>query len=239
MTGQYSNLHVYFALLIPLSILAFWKKYFDVLSDPPDTVTPLLHIHSAVASLWVLMLITQAWLIRTNRFRLHRFLGRSSFVVAPLTMLFTLLLIHEVLNRFPGGVPHDRARINIFGFTKVVSFGVTWGLAIAYRRNYDLHVRYIISTAFAMATAIVFRVFLHWIPGFSETGAAIVGAWVILSALLFLLIASDWRNGIKRSPYWVIIIFITFMNVGYWTFTKTESWLAFCRWFGALPLRGS
>lgn len=236
---SFRNIYIYFALVVPVAVLAFWKKYFGVLADPPETVTPLLHGHAFVMSLWLVMLIAQAWFFRTKRFRLHRLVGRSSFLLAPLIVLLTLLLIHEVLNRFAEGVPQDRARINVFGFGMVVAYATTWSLAMAYRRRMELHVRFIISTAFAMSTAIVFRIFLYWVPGFGSNGAALAGAWVIISLLLFILIAADWRNGIKRSPYWVVTICIVVMNVGYWTFTKTDGWLAFCRWYGALPLRGS
>jgi hypothetical protein len=235
----FRQVYIYFALLVPVAILAFWKKYFAVLADPPDTVTPLLHVHALAMFLWVFMLVAQAWFIRTFRFRLHRLMGRSSYVIAPLIVLLTLLLIHEVLNRFPDGVPHERARNNVFGFGMVLAYATTWCLAIAYRRHMGLHVRFIISTVFAMATAIVFRVFLHWVPGFRSNDAATAGAWATISLLLFILIAADWRNGIRRSPYWVVTIFVTAMNVGYWTFTKTDGWLAFCQWYGALPLRGS
>lgn len=236
--ASFRNLNIYFALVIPLAVLAFWKKYFGVLANPPDTVTPLLHVHTVVMSLWLLMLVVQAWFIQTNRFRPHQLLGRSSFVVVPLIVLLTLLLIHEVLNRFPDGVPHERARLNVHGFGITLSFAATWSLAIVYRRNLELHVRFIISTVFAMAPVIVFRIFLHWVPGFTSTGSALAGSWITLNLMLFVLIAVDWRNGIRRSPYWVVTVLIAVMNVGYWTFTKTEGWLAFCRWYGDLPLRG-
>jgi hypothetical protein len=61
----------------------------------------------------------------------------------------------------------------------------------------------------------------------------------VLTSLLLVLIAADWRMGLKRSPYWVVTIVLSVMHLGYWTFAKTDGWLSFCQWYAALPLRGN
>jgi hypothetical protein len=121
----------------------------------------------------------------------------------------------------------------------VLAFGITWGLAIVYRRQAELHVRYIISTAFAIATAIVWRIFYFWVPGCNTDTAAVIGNGVVLGLLLLLLIAADWRQGVKRSAFWVVAIVQGTAHVGYWTFARTDGWFAFCLWYTDLPLPGS
>ena len=241
--NPYRNAHIYFALLIPLSILGFWKSFFGILGNLPEKVTPLIHVHAFFMLLWVFMLIAQAWFIQTNRFRMHRFVGRSSYVIAPLILVITLATLHELLNRTPGGVPSDGpegSRLSVLGFGQVLAFGIAWWLAIMYRKHTPTHLRFIVSTVFAMATAIVIRVFSFWIPGFIGTDeAALTGNCGVLTGLLLVLIAADWRIGVKRSPYWVVTIVLSVMHLGYWTFAKTEGWLAFCQWYADLPLRGS
>ncbi len=80
------NLHIAFALLIPVTVFGFWKTYFRIPDDLPDTFTAVTHGHAALMFLWLLMLVAQAWFIRTRRFRPHRWVGRSSYVIAPPSM---------------------------------------------------------------------------------------------------------------------------------------------------------
>lgn len=137
--------------------------------------------------------------------------------------------------RTPQGVPAELARLNVYAFGMVLAFGITWGLAIVYRKQTSLHVRFMISTAFAIATATVFRIFFFWVPSFDTDEAAINGNYFVLTLLLLALIAADWRMGVKRSAFWVVTILISVMHLGYWTFGKTDEWLAFCQWYADLP----
>jgi hypothetical protein len=41
--------------------------------------------------------------------------------------------------------------------------------------------------------------------------------------------------GVKRSAFWVVAIVQGIAHLGYWTFAKTDGWLAFCRWYADLP----
>ncbi len=229
------NVHAYFALLVPATLLGFWKTYFAILNNLPDAITPAIHVHAVLMLLWLAMLIAQAWFIRTNRFRPHQWVGRMSYVLAPVIIWAGLIVLHEVLNRTPGGVTTEAAQINVLAFGQMLAFGATWGLAIAYRRQTPLHVRFIISTAFAIATGIVFRIFTHWVPGFGTSDAAIVGNFSVLGTLLIVLIARDWRLGMRRSPFWVVTVLLSGMHLGFWTFAKTDGWLRFCQSYADLP----
>jgi len=238
----FRNVYIYFALLIPAAVLAFAKTFFAGVTISGKPLTDLLRIHTALMVLWLLMLIAQAWFIRTKRFRLHRWVGRSSYMIAPLIVLLGLATLHEVLNRTPGGVPSEGpegARLGVFGFGQMLAFGIAWGLAIVNRKDTPRHVRFIVSTTFAIAPAIVLRILPSWVPGFDTENAAVAGNCFVLTFLLLVLIAADWRMGVKRSPFWVVTILISVMHLGYWTFAKTDGWLVFCQWFADLPSLGS
>lgn len=72
---------------------------------------------------WLLILVGQASLIRTRRLRLHRLVGRSSFIIAPLIIATALLAAHEKLNRDPAGITVDVAALNMFAWGQVIGFG--------------------------------------------------------------------------------------------------------------------
>ena len=131
--NQFRNVYIYFVLLIPAAAFGFWKTYFAILNNLPETVTPVIHIHALLMIVFLLVLIAQAWFIRTKRFRPHRWVGRSSYVIAPLIIVLGLAAIHEVFNRAPGGVPVEGfsgSRLTVFGFGQLLAFGLSWGLAI-------------------------------------------------------------------------------------------------------------
>jgi hypothetical protein len=92
-----------------------------------------------------------------------------------------------------------------------------------------------ISTAFAISTAILFRILLSWVPGFDSIESVAAANWLLLTLSLLALIAADWRNGMTRSPFWVVTVLIGIMHLGFWTFAKTAGWLAFTEWYARLP----
>src|SRR3954454_7896692 len=45
-------------------------------------LTPLLHVHAAIFSLWIVLFVTQTSLIARGRYALHRALGMTSLLLA-------------------------------------------------------------------------------------------------------------------------------------------------------------
>ena len=80
---MYKNAVFYFLALLVILVGGFWRSYFSQLGGE---ITLAQYFHGISMLLWVLLLITQAWLIRTNRRPIHRLSGRASFVLAPLVV---------------------------------------------------------------------------------------------------------------------------------------------------------
>ena len=230
------------ALLIPAVLLAFAPTYFKGLTFSELPVTPLVHVHTALMALWVLMLITQAWLIQAKQYRIHKWIGRSSFIIVPLIAIVTLMVTRESLIRKPEITVLD-ARIEVFTWGQVIPFLLVWALALIHRRRTPIHVRYMVSTLFAAGSAIVFRIIikrLAWVPGldFAQDPVNINNLAAlncgVLVLMLLALIANDWRLGIKRSPFWLVTITTLIMHIGFFTFSWTDWWMAFVRWYANL-----
>lgn len=239
--GPYRGLWIFLAVVIPAFIVAFAPTYFKGRTFSLPDVTTMVHVHTALMMLWVLMLIAQAFLIRARKYAIHRLIGRSSFVVVPLIALSTIVLTVETLGRKPEIAPQDY-RIEIFTWGQVIPFVLAWALAMMYRRKTPIHVRFMVSTIFATASAYVFRILLNWftwIPGMNvaenpaniENVAAANGSVIVL--MLLGLIALDWRLGIKRSPFWLVAITTVITHIGFFTFTKTDWWTSFVDWYAA------
>ena len=231
----FRNSHLLFALIVPALLIGFWKSYFGTLGDLPDKVTTTIHVHSLTMIVWIFMLVAQAWFIRSKQFALHRLVGRSSYVVAPVIVWIGLVAMREFVGREPGAVSYDQARDLNLGFGQLLAFAVTWSLAVVYRKQPERHIRFMISTAFSLATAIVFRILISWVPGFGTAQAAVHGNFLVLGVLLGALIANDWRLGLRRSPFLVVTVMIALMYVSHLAIVRTDIWLAYCEWFRSLP----
>ena len=232
---SFRRAHLYLALMIPAILIGFWPTYFGILADLPPTITPVLHTHAFLMFLWVAMLVAQPWLVHARKARIHRLVGRASYLLAPLVIWVGLIATHEILLRPPDQTTQVDAANLILGVGQVVAFGAVWSLAIVYRRTRERHARFMVSTAFAVSTAVVFRVFFSWVPGFGTQPAAVHGNFITLSLILLVLIGHDWRLGIRRSPYLVVFSLLGLMYGGYFHFVETGPWLSFTQWFHDLP----
>lgn len=235
--SAYHDVWIILALLIPATLLAFAPTYFKGLTFSQLPVTTLVHLHAAVMVLWVFLLISQAWLIRAKQYRIHRWTGRSSFVLVPLIVLVTLMLDRESLNRKPEVTTFD-ARIEIFFWGQLIPFVMAWALALMYRRRTPIHMRYMVSTVFAAGTAFMARIILNWfawLPGMDNINNTVAANGAVLLLMLLALIANDWRLGIGRSPFWLVAITTLIAQIGFFTFSKTDWWMSFVLWYAGAP----
>jgi len=232
-------LQIFFALLIPVALLAFAKSYFAGETFSGKPLTGLIHAHSVLMVIWLLMLIAQAWAIRNRCFRLHRWVGRSSYAIAPLIAVTIIATSHESLNRTAAGLSTQVAQTQILIWGQLLGFVLAWGLAIFFRKRTLLHMRFMISTIFAAGSAFIIRIILNWfgwVPGMDTAEGAVAANGTILTLSLLALIVADWRKGLRWSPYWVVTVVTVIMHVGYFTFTKTQGWTEFIRWFMSLSI---
>src|SRR3954468_10948462 len=95
----YRNSARFFALFLLCLVLAFWPSYFARLFEQPSV---LFHLHGVALTLWVVMLVAQAQLIRTGRRSVHRQVGKSSYVLAPAVGVITVAFVHY---RVAGSLP--------------------------------------------------------------------------------------------------------------------------------------
>jgi hypothetical protein len=233
------NAYAFLILLLiafgALFYLGFAKSFFVGKTFGQLSLTPLVHIHAATMILWYLMLIVQAWLVRTDRISIHRMVGRSSYVVAPLVVVSTLVLAHAQLGRHADGIAPFTIEVEVFTWGQTIAFAITWALAIWHRKRTPLHMRYMISTAFAACTAITLRGLLNWGSGvLPDFGHMTIAHGILITIPLLALIVIDWKKGIKFSPYWVVTIVLAAMHIGFFTFAKTAAWASFVEWFVAL-----
>ena len=147
---KYKLIGLLFLALYVMTHLGFYKTYF--IHFPSFEKFQLLHhVHGFLMSTWILMLVTQPLLIGYGKVRLHHFVGRLSYVIAPLLIVSLFLITKMSYNK---GVllssPRDAIADQALSIAQLFTFSGFYALAMAYRKNADRHMRYIIGTGLLM-----------------------------------------------------------------------------------------
>ena len=216
----YPRAPFYFALVLLTAILGFYPTYFSRLGQT-DAVH---HFHGVMASLWMLMLIGQSALVRTRRIALHRVIGRSSLLVVPLFLVSGVLVVHTML---ASTEPFNRtygARLAFIDLTTMIYFAAAYALAIAYRRQVQLHARLMASTAILVLPPALARALLFFGPGIHGFDAAFHGAYLICDLVVMALLVDDARRVKIRAPYAVLLVFTVFQQVGFLVLPQLSWW---------------
>ena len=191
MEKKYTALGYWFLLLIPLAIIAFYKPYFQFFPSFVG-IRSSLHIHTFIASLWILLLIAQPLLILKKKYKSHRTLGKISYVLFPLMVAsFIPLMINVAQSPFPKAL--------FFSVADLTLLIVFYGLAIYHKKKVQLHMRYMILTAIVFLGPTVGRIGGIWFnqPPLISQGIQ----YLLIAAILIALIMRDRPDGQRSKPY--------------------------------------
>lgn len=219
-------------------LVAFWPTYFSRLSVQ-TTYHP--HAHGIAMSLWCAMLVTQAWLIRSNQRRLHRRIGALSYVLVPLMVITTINFIHF---RVQGA--RDLGSFGLYFLALIVNalvaFLVLYGLAMMYRRDAPTHARYMASTIFPLFTPVTDRLIgahmpsiVPLVPQIDGVPILPVAGFILADLMLVGLSIWDWRANSRRNVFPVALGVVLLYHVSVLTFYRWPFWAAFGAWFVRQP----
>jgi hypothetical protein len=228
--------HLFFTSMIVIMFgavfLGFARSYYlaRVYSAPP--LTPILHIHGGVFSLWMLVLLTQTTLVSAKRVDLHRKLGMAGFILACLMLPLGLLATADSVGRASYlNHPPDPLAFTVVPFTSISLFAVLIAFAYRARKDSAMHKRLVVL---AMCSPIVAGIARWPFPWFlHKTEHATLVSFLSLAALALYDLWSTHK--LHRATLWgsLLVIFIeeTRGMIG-----ATEPWHAFARWMQSLNL---
>ena len=98
-------------VLILLSGFAFYPGYIAI---EKQSLPWLVHIHTLLMVVWMVMLFGQAYLIKKNQYKLHRTIGKLSYFMVPMLLFFTIMMVGFSYNRYvnsllEASIPKDQA----------------------------------------------------------------------------------------------------------------------------------
>jgi hypothetical protein len=147
-------------ILTAMLVRGFWPTYFGPLFSGGLTQPWIIHVHGALFSGWMVLLLAQESLVSMERVQVHRRVGIIGIAYG------TLLLGIGVLVSFVAPVWHVRAGewtldraagFMLLPLVDMVLFAGFFGAAIAYRRRPEIHKRLMLAATVTLAFAAVAR----------------------------------------------------------------------------------
>ena len=233
----FQNSYLYFVVFFLFVIVAFWLTYFTKIFDQESY---RMHTHGVTLILWCVMLIVQPLLIRLKRNKLHRSIGKFSYLLVPLLVFTTLDLL-----KFRVGGNSQLGTMDHFFIALVVNaliaFLILYGRAIYYRKNSSLHSRYMVCTIFPFFTPVTDRIihihlpsilpYLYTIEGTPQ--APVVG-FLLADLILVALIIWDYRSHRRWKEFSFALLILLLYHYSVLNFYKFQFWKSFGVWFAGV-----
>ena len=218
------------AIIFPLLVLAGFARtyYLKGLFAAPPLPSTLVHLHGALMTAWVVLFMTQVWLISARRVATHRKLGLFGAGLGALMIPVGILTAIAAAKYGSPSTPPNIPRLVFFvvPLVDILLFAILFGAAIYYRKQPAIHKRLILLTVLNFLPPAIGRL---PIPAVTAAGPlAFMGVPVLLT-IVFVAV-DTWKTGKVNKPflYGGILLIASYpirMMLG-----ATDLWLRFATW---------
>lgn len=205
-------------------------------------MTFYVHFHGIFMTLWCLMLIVQAFLIRAKKHSIHTIIGKSSYLIFPLLILSTLLLIHATIKKSPEvnfGTYFSMALMLI----ATVVLTIIYCLGIYFRKDRLTHARYMVCTIFPMFTPLTDRIIYKYVQPMVEIAPTLEGVpvvpffgFLLADFLVIGLAVWDWKTHRRKDVFLIVLGLLLIYHISLFIIYKIPAWQDFSAWFYGLIL---
>jgi len=223
--------HIFFSfaalLMLATVFLGFARTYYLAGVFHANLPSFIIHVHGALFSSWIVILIVQTSLVSAGRVDIHRRLGLTAFMVAAVMVIVGVLAATDSLVR--ADIPGRDARFfYIVPLTDMVAFAVL--IFFAYRKRSDsaAHKRLIYLATSACLIAATAR----W-PFFAQRN--LLRATLLAECFPLILVVYDlWAtHKIHRVTLWgcTFLVLVQQLRI---PIGHTHPWIAFATWIQSL-----
>lgn len=188
-------------------------------------LSPLLHVHGAVFSAWVVLFLVQTALVASRRVRVHRRLGMAGAVLAAVMVVVGVSAAVDAVRRGaapPGVDPRAFLAIPMGDMVMFSGFVVA---AVWLRRKKEAHKRLMVLAFLSLLVAAVAR-----LPGVVALGPL---GFFLLTYVPFLAAGMlyDWRSRGRVHPVYLWGGALLLLSVPLrLVVSGTSTWMAFAEW---------
>ena len=190
--------------IIGVNFVGFAKSYYLAGVFRAPLPGPLVHIHGALFTSWLLLLATQTGLVAANRIRLHRTLGVLGGMVAAGMLLLGSMVTAFALRRHAFATEGRTAFILVANVGALILFALFVAIGLLKRNDVVRHKRLMLLASIAILGPALSR----WSFPFMKWPPAVFLLWLIfpLSLLIFDTVS-------RRRPYKVTVVGCTLLLI--------------------------
>jgi hypothetical protein len=212
-------------LLLATVLVGFAKSYFLAGLVKAPLPNKLIHIHAALFSSWILLLIAQASFISARRFDLHRRLGLFGFGLACAMTVVGILAATDSLRRIKMVGSVDMRTFYAVPLSDIVVFAVLIFLAYHWRDDPATHKRLILIASITIVDAATGRDPLTRITTLPYLNNVFTQLYTVLLAGFDLWYLRRIHRATLLGGLFSIVLLLLAIPIG-----STRPWIAFADW---------
>ena len=203
------------------ALVGFFPTFFSKLHQ-----TDVIHlVHGWTMTFWLVVVLTQALLIRSHQYKLHRVLGWSSIVLFALMFASSIQMVAVMLKGGSSvGLPYNFDKF--FAYSDIIDIPLIlflFGGAIYWRKDRYLHSRLVATTVLSTIVPALARFFniLIW-RSIDGLFYAMHPTYLLILGLLAASIYVDWKNGKLRWPLQFVFAWFVMDYVTVWPASQSQ-----------------
>ena len=217
---------IFFALVFWTFARTFYLKPF--FGTPP--LSALLHIHGAVMTGWVVLLVVQTSLIAAHRVHWHRRLGVFGAVWAALVVIVgSVTTLHAAAREVRGHTDFAASQVVItsLDLLQMLFFAGFVAIAIWQRHRPDYHKRLMLLTIACMLPDALARLPVSFMTQATEVD---LNLRIMVGLDLFIIICvgldTFWHRRLHPAFAWGAFLFVGAFHLALYA-TQSQAWIAF------------
>ncbi|MEG0916541.1 MAG: hypothetical protein RSF68_05975 [Myroides sp.] len=221
MEKKYKFLIAFFSLVTIVSLAGFYGSYWSKFPRFGEFQN-LIHIHFLAFTCLLFLIVIQPVLIMKKKFKLHRQLGRFSYLLAPILVLTIILLSKEKFIREFSESESSAAMTAFIAFVDISSFSTFYLIAMFKKSNVRWHVPFIIAATLIVLNPGLSRLLNQITMGLGMLTAVLIP--FLIPGIVLIIEKIKYKRAILKSPYFLIIIIWTIEILLFTTIPQTDFW---------------
>lgn len=216
------------ALLLVIVWLGFSKTYYAAGMVHATLPSKIIHIHAAVATLWLITLIVQISLVSVRKVKLHMTVGLWGFGLAALWVPVSMAAARDALRRgmSPSGSGLSPETFLIVPISSIVLFAALAGWSYAVRRKPMEHKRLIMIATINVLDA-AFGRFPYTVHPFGPMALTLMLFFLLAVMVVYDLITI---HKVHRVT-WIASLLVAIVHLSRVPAGQTALWQHFAAWY--------
>ena len=221
MEKKYKFLIAFFSLVTIVSLAGFYSSYWSKFPRLGEFQN-LIHIHFVAFSCWLFLIVIQPILIMKKKFKLHRQLGKFSYLLAPILIITIILLTKEKFIREFAESESSAGMTAFIAFVDISSFSTFYLIAMFKKSNVRWHVAFIIAATLIVLNPGLSRILNQISPGLGLLTAVFIP--FLVPGIVLIIEKIKYKRANLKSPYFLIIIIWTIEILLFIAIPPTDFW---------------